>query len=72
MKKYKKIMKDSLGLGMVSLTTGMMASAVTQSGGNASGLETFGKFTPTFATIMGAGHTLNMTKSLIHKKKKKR
>lgn len=68
----KKIIKDSISLGKLSLTNSAMASAVTGAGGSAAGLNTFSQFTPVMGSVMGAGHTIRMVKSLTPKKRRRR
>ena len=61
---YKKIMKDSLTLGKIGLTNSIMASAVGSVGGNTAGLTAFSQFTPVMGSVMGAGHTIRMVRTL--------
>ena len=62
--KRNKIIKDSLAIGKISIVNSVMASAVAGSGGDTSGIAAFSQFTPTFATLAGAKHTIKMAKEL--------
>lgn len=61
MKKYRKAATSML---KGSLITGVGASVVTQSGGNAAGLNSMASMAPMMGTAAGSGSALGMLKKL--------
>ena len=71
-KKKKTIFDDALDIGKSSIITGVMGTAVTQAGGDASGLNALSGYYPVIGNIKGAGYTLRGLEDLLPKKKRRK